>query len=62
MSPWTEYKAKLAASPFALLNPNIEKASEEVAEARMAICMDCPELIKLTKQCKKCRMYYESKS
>jgi len=54
-NPWQEYKKRLGTSkPWDILNPNVEKASEEAAEARYAICLDCPELIKLTKQCKQC--------
>jgi len=62
MSAWSEYKLKLGETrPWDIINPNIEKATEEVASARWAICEACPELIKLTKQCKQCRMLHESK-
>ena len=55
MTPWQEYKKKLGDTrPWDMLNPNVERASEEVAEARMEICSKCPEFISLTKQCKKC--------
>lgn len=55
MSPWQEYKKKLGTTrPWDMLNPNVEHASEEVAEARMDICNRCPELLRLTKQCKQC--------
>jgi len=54
-TPWQEYKEKLGDTrPWDIINPNIEKASEELAEERYAICAACPELIKLTKQCKQC--------
>jgi hypothetical protein len=29
-------------------------SSDELATSRMSICQGCPELIKLTSQCKKC--------
>ena len=55
MTPWQEYKQRLGTTrPWDLLNPNIERASEEVVEERMSTCLNCPELIGVTKQCKKC--------
>jgi hypothetical protein len=55
MNAWQEYKKKLGTTrPWDMLNPNVERASEEVAEARMDTCNKCPELISLTKQCKQC--------
>jgi hypothetical protein len=63
MSPWQEYKKKLGTTrPWDMLNPNAERASEEVAEARMEICNKCPELISLTKQCKQCGCLMPSKT
>lgn len=41
-------------SPMDLVNPKTEWADEEKSLARYEICKACPELIKLTKQCKKC--------
>ena len=55
MSPWQEYKKKLGTTrPWDMLNPNVERADEQLAETRMNICNKCPELIGLTKQCKQC--------
>lgn len=63
MSPWQEYKKKLGTTrPWDMLNPNVERASEEVAEARMDTCNKCPELISLTKQCKQCGCLMASKT
>ena len=42
------------AKPWDLFNPAMEKVSDEIADSRMLICKQCPELIKLTSQCKKC--------
>lgn len=36
------------------LNPNTEYSTKEEADRRLEICKFCPELISLTKQCKKC--------
>lgn len=55
MSAWEEYKKKLGTTrPWDLLNPNIPRIEESVADERMGICLACPELIGLTKQCKQC--------
>jgi hypothetical protein len=40
--------------PMDLFNPNTVWASDEKSSERYSICNACPELIKLTKQCKKC--------
>ncbi len=55
MNAWQEYKARLGTTrPWDMLNPNAERASDDVAETRMGICNSCPELLRLTKQCKQC--------
>lgn len=36
------------------LNPNTPYASEPLADKRYDMCLKCPELIKITKQCKQC--------
>ena len=53
-SRWQEYKEKNGVTPLDLLNPMTKHSSEEIQTARMSICKACPELIKLTTQCKKC--------
>lgn len=68
---WEEYQAwskktreefeKRQARPWDLINPNVEKSSEEDAEARYAICKECPSFIKLTKQCKECGCFMKAK-
>jgi len=55
MSPWEKYKQKLGTTrPWDLLDPSVPRASVGVASARLEICLECPELIKVTKQCKQC--------
>lgn len=62
MSPWQEYKKKLGTTrPWDVVNPKIEKVTEEQAEARLAICGACPELISLTTQCKQCGCFMKAK-
>jgi hypothetical protein len=55
LTAWQEYKKKLGETrPWDVLNPNVERSSEEEAERRMSICVECPSLLKLTNQCKEC--------
>lgn len=63
MTPWQEYKKKLGTTrPWDMFNPNVEKISEEEANVRLAICEECPELIKITKQCKQCGCFMNAKT
>jgi len=63
MTPWQKYKEKLGTTrPWDVVNPNIEKASEEEASKRFNICEQCPELIKITKQCKQCGCFMKLKT
>jgi hypothetical protein len=50
------------ARPWDIFNKNIEKVSSKIQEERMSICLGCPELIKATKQCKKCGCIMELKT
>jgi len=62
-SAWQRYKENLGNTrPWDLVNPETEWASDEVAEKRYSICKECPELIKLTKQCKKCGCFMAAKT
>lgn len=55
LTPWQKYKKNLGDTrPWDLVNPNTKYAPKELADKRLQICLGCPELIKLTKQCKKC--------
>ena len=53
-SRWEQYKEKNGVTPLDLLNPMTKHAPDELAISRFDICKGCPELIKLTSQCKKC--------
>ena len=60
---WQRYKQNLGETrPWDIVNPATEWASSEVAEERYSICKTCPELIKLTKQCKKCGCFMVAKT
>ena len=45
---------KRPARPWDLYNKNIGRVEQELADRRMEICLGCPQLIKLTNQCKEC--------
>jgi hypothetical protein len=49
-------------SPLDLVNPNTEWADEGLSSSRYSICKSCPELIKLTTQCKKCGCFMSAKT
>jgi hypothetical protein len=62
-SAWQQYKENLGQTrPWDMLNPDVERLSDEKAEERYSICKACPELIKLTKQCKKCGCLMSAKT
>lgn len=54
-SPWERWKDNLGETrPWDLFDPSVERATDKEASRRFDICRSCPELIKLTNQCKKC--------
>lgn len=54
MSAWQEYKKRVGnTKPWHLLSQS-NHTTKEIAENRYKICLECPELIKLTGQCKQC--------
>lgn len=42
------------ARPWDLFNKNLGRVESTIAKERYNICLSCPELIKLTSQCKQC--------
>ena len=61
-SRWQEYKEKNGVTPLDLLNPKTKSAVDLVANERFSICLKCPELIKLSGQCKKCGCFMSIKT
>ena len=60
---WEKYQEKTRdVKPWDFLNPNTEYASDDLAESRYEICKACPELIQLTKTCKKCGCFMAVKT
>lgn len=64
-SPWEQYKNRIVSSdvkPWDFLDPNTEYAEKDVAKARYDICLSCPELINITRQCKQCGCFMVAKT
>lgn len=61
-SRWQEYKEKNGVTPLDLLNPKTKKTTDDIASSRLAVCLECPELIHMTKQCKKCGCFMTVKT
>lgn len=69
MSAWQEYKKNrlqqlkdgAPVKPTDMLNKQ-NYTNAEIAEKRMAICEDCPRLVRLTKQCKECGCFMNLKT
>jgi hypothetical protein len=48
--------------PWDLINKNKPKVDDLIKKSRLDICLSCPELIKLTTQCKKCGCFMQAKT
>ena len=63
LTPWQRYKQNLGeVRPWDMLNPHAEHVSDEIQKERYDMCLSCPELIKMTKQCKKCGCFMAAKT
>lgn len=55
ISKWQEWKQKQGGvTPLDIVKLSTEWIEEDESSKRFDICKSCPELIKLTKQCKQC--------
>jgi predicted Zn-ribbon and HTH transcriptional regulator len=62
LSAWEKYKESLGESrPWHLLDKE-NYVEDDLAKERLSICKTCPELIKLTTQCKKCGCFMSAKT
>lgn len=73
MTPWQQYKAKIGqpiqnykdklgeTRPWDILNPNTAYVTDEQAQARYNVCLDCEKLIPITHQCKECGCFMKIK-
>ena len=60
-SIWKKYKENLGDTrPWDMLKS--DGLDDELGATRYEICKACPELIKLTKQCKKCGCFMAAKT
>lgn len=60
---WEKYQEKNKdVKPWDFLNPNTEYATDDLAKTRYDLCKACPELIQLTKTCKKCGCFMSAKT
>lgn len=50
----TPEELRRSAKIWDLANEEIGRVSDEVAAERMSICLECPFLFKISKQCRKC--------
>jgi hypothetical protein len=63
INPWSEWKKNLGDTrPWDIINPKTVFVSEEISNKRFSICVECPELIQLTKTCKKCGCFMSAKT
>jgi len=62
-SAWQKWKENMGDTrPWDLINPETVFVSDEIAKERFEICKSCPEMISLTKQCKKCGCFMAAKT
>jgi hypothetical protein len=63
LTPWQKYKQNLGDTrPWDIVNPNTGWVEEDIAKERFEICKACPELVKVTKTCKKCGCFMAVKT
>lgn len=60
-SRWQQYKEKNGITPLDILNPRTKPSSPEKASHRLSICQECPNLVKLTNQCRECGCFMNLK-
>jgi hypothetical protein len=61
MSFVEKFKNRLSETKQQIINA-VELVDAAEAESRLVVCLDCPHLIALTKQCKKCGCFMEAKT
>jgi hypothetical protein len=55
-------KSGRSVRPWDIFNKNVERATDSVQKERMSICLQCPKLIKATRQCKECGCFMDAKT
>jgi peptide deformylase len=59
---WKEKNIGDQARPWDMINPKIQKLSEEESKKRLDICLSCDRLFTKTSQCKECGCYMPAKT
>lgn len=59
---WEEYREKNGSTPIDILNPLTKKVDSSISDYRYEICKTCPELVKISNQCKKCGCFMSLKT
>lgn len=65
MSAFKEFKKAIAngnATIFSAISKAEYLDDVELIDKRMSLCLECPELISITKQCKKCGCFMSVKT
>jgi hypothetical protein len=62
MSKWSDYIEKNGSTPLHFLNPRTKYVTNDIENFRLNICNSCPNLIQVTKQCKKCGCFMSLKA
>jgi hypothetical protein len=63
LTPWQQYKKNLGdVRPWDILDPQERRVTAEEAKERLDLCLSCPELLHITKQCKKCGCFMTAKT
>lgn len=60
--PDTSNEKRRQARPWDMFNKNLGRVEESIHKERFALCLECPHLIQLTKQCTKCGCFMEMKT
>ena len=62
-SAWEKWKESLGETrPWHLLDEEAKISDSEKIQKRLYICQECPQLIKLTTQCKECGCFMKLKA
>jgi hypothetical protein len=57
-----EEEKKRDVKPWDFFKPGTPMADDDLRNKRYSICLQCPELISLTKQCKQCGCFMAAKT
>lgn len=62
-SAWKQWKNSLGDTrPWHIVSSSEPHVKKEIFDKRIETCLKCPELIKITNQCKKCGCFMNAKA